>query len=201
MYEWRRLSSEEREKLLKERKSKGHPWHGPPHEGGFQDTYHLTAACYEHSPIIGTSPQRMDECEVTLLGTVRPNTIEIYAWCVLPNHYHMLVSTKDVLPLLREIGQFHGRTSHDWNGQDGKRGRKVWHRCAERRIRTERHFWATLNYIHHNPVRHQYVKRWQDWPYSSACEFLDQVGRTQAELIWRQYPILNFGKGWDEAEK
>ena len=54
-----------------------------------------------------------------------------------------------------------------------------------------------MNYIHHNPVKHGYVDKWQDWPWSSAAEFLARVGRETAEKIWREYPILDYGKKWD----
>jgi putative transposase len=64
-------------------------------------------------------------------------------------------------------------------------------------MKSERHFRVTLNYIHHNPVHHGYVKRWQDWPYSSAAEFLRQVGHDKALELWRAYPVLDYGKKWD----
>jgi len=59
---------------------------------------------------------------------------------------------------------------------------------------------ATMNYIHHNPVHHGYVSDWCDWPYSSAGRFLDEVGRSRAAELWRQYPVLDYGAGWDDAE-
>lgn len=73
----------------------------------------------------------------------------------------------------------------------------MWYRCFDRAIRSERHFWASVNYIHHNPVHHGYVEKWQDWPWSSAAEFLDSVGRERAVRIWQEYPILDYGKTWD----
>ncbi len=96
---------------------------------------------------------------------------EVYGWCVLPNHYHVLLKTSRIKELRRRIGKFHGVTSFIWNGEDRARGRKVWHNCFERPMKSERHFRASLNYVHHNPVHHGYVQHWQDWPYSSAVEF------------------------------
>ncbi|HXI88717.1 MAG TPA: hypothetical protein VNO24_01765 [Blastocatellia bacterium] len=61
-------------------------------------------------------------------------------------------------------------------------------------MKSERHFWASLNYVHHNPVHHGYVERWQDWPWSSAAEFLQRVAREKAAEIWKKYPILDYGK-------
>ena len=54
-----------------------------------------------------------------------------------------------------------------------------------------------MNYIHHNPVHHGYVEKWQDWIWSSAAKFLESAGRERAAQIWRDYPILDYGKGWD----
>ena len=54
-----------------------------------------------------------------------------------------------------------------------------------------------MNYIHHNPVKHGYVKQWSDWPFSSANDFLEEVGRDHAIELWQQYPILDYGKDWD----
>jgi len=54
-----------------------------------------------------------------------------------------------------------------------------------------------MNYIHHNPVHHGYVEKWQDWPWSSAAAFLDNAGPERALQLWRKYPILDYGKKWD----
>ncbi len=79
-------------------------------------------------------------------------------------------------------------------------GRKVFFRVADRAMRSERHFLATLNYVHHNPVRHGYVARWTDWPWSSASEYFSRVGWSEAERRWREYPIGDYGRGWDDAD-
>ncbi|MBM4039574.1 MAG: hypothetical protein FJ290_13780 [Planctomycetes bacterium] len=138
--------------------------------------------------------------ESALLVTLDAHCEEVHAWCVLPNHYHGLVQTGALKGLLGELGRLHGRTSHQWNGEDGARGRKVWHGSEERTMRSERHFWATMNYVHHNPVHHGYVARWEEWPFSSATAYLAEVGRDKARRTWREHPLLDYGKGWDDPE-
>lgn len=197
-YLWRRLTPEQRASLLAWRKQRSFPWHSPPHALGGMGTYHLTAACLDHAPYIGHSPERMDEFCGALLAAIGPVTTGIHAWCVLPNHYHLLVSVPDLRSATWALGKLHGRTSFNWNKAENTRGRQVWHAAADRFMRGDRHFWATINYIHHNPVRHGYVKRWQDWPYSSVHEFLARLSRAEAERIWREYPLEDYGKGWDE---
>ncbi|MCX7044670.1 MAG: hypothetical protein NTX50_04165 [Candidatus Sumerlaeota bacterium] len=200
MYNWRKLTPTQRGECLAKRISQKHPWHCPPHEDRGTGAYHLSAACYEHAHFIGSSDKRMSECEARLLKTIAAHTQENIAWSILPNHYHFLIRTLDIKALLYEIGQFHGRSSYDWNGEDGTRGRKVWHNCVERKMRGPRHFWATLNYVHNNPVHHGYAEQWQDWPYGNAREYLEKLGRNEAKRIWRDYPVLDYGMGWDDKD-
>jgi putative transposase len=198
MYLWRKLTTKQRASLIAWRKQHRFPWHSPPHGIGGRGTYHLTAACLNHEPYIGYSPYRMADFCDRLLAAIAPVTSGIHAWCVLPNHYHLLVSATNLQSVTKALGKLHGQTSYDWNKEEDRRGRQVWHAAADRFMRSDRHFWATMNYIHHNPVHHGYVSRWQDWPYSSAREFLARVSRKEAERIWREYPLRDYGKGWDE---
>jgi len=200
MYDWRQMTPKEREAVLAWRKDSRLPWHSPPHEDRGEGAYHLSAACYEHKPIIGTFPERMRQCATVLLSTVAEHEQQVFAWCVLPNHYHLLVGTGDIAGLLKRVGRFHGRQSHEWNGEDGTRGRTVWRNCVERAMRSDRHFWVTMNYIHHNPVHHGYVIAWDDWPFSSASDYLEQLGREEARRMWLEYPVLDYGKGWDDPK-
>lgn len=198
MYLWRKISEEERAEVLRIRKGRKLPWHSPPHlkfEGTF--SFIITAACYEHAPVIGKTIERIAECESEILNICKESEAEIFAWCILPNHYHILIRTEKIENLRKTIGRFHGKTSRLWNQQDNLQGRKVWFNFFDREMKSFRHFWATVNYIHHNPVKHGYVKKWQDWEFSSAKFFLEEYGKEKALEIWNEFPILDYGKDWD----
>ena len=198
VYTWRKLTPGQREELLRYRKQRHWPWHAPPHPGMRNALFHITAANFEHRSIIGKSTHRMGEFENELMTALTVPEDKCLAWCVLPNHYHFLAAVTDLIQTVKCLGQLHGRTSRKWNLEDDCKGRQCWYRCADRAIRSKRHIWAVMNYIHHNPVKHGYARRWQDWPFSSATGFLQSVGRERAAAIWRDYPILDFGKGWDD---
>jgi putative transposase len=198
-YRWRQLTPEQRGELLAWRQTHEYPWHSPPHRADVgSGRFHLTAACFEHRPYIGHSPARLDAFTRDLLALFAAHSGQTWAWCVLPNHYHALVETPDILGLLRALGRFHGRTSYTWNGEENARGRKVFFRAMERAMRSDRHFWATRNYVHHNPVHHGYVQRWPDWPWSSARQFLAETDPEEAKRLWREYPLDDYGQGWDD---
>ena len=194
------MSLKQREAALESRRAHHLPWHGPPHYVADSGVYLMTAACYEYHPIIGETPDRMAGFEQALLKTTGDSALTIFAWVVLPNHYHLLVRAPNIRGLIAALGLLHGATSFRWNGEDGLRGRKVWYRAAETEIKSEGHFWATMNYVLHNAVRHGYVKRWQDWPYSNAGAYLAEVGHDVAKQRWQSYPLYDFGNDWDPPE-
>jgi len=101
---------------------------------------------------------------------------------------------------MTHLGKLHGRTSFIWNGEENTRGRKNWCNVIDRWIRDERHFWTALNYIHHNPVKHELAKKWREWPFSSAANYLERVGTEKARDIWYRYPARDYGEGWLGAE-
>jgi putative transposase len=200
MYQWRTLTPQQTKRIVALRKQREFPWHRPPHLDG-AGWYHLSAACFEHRPIVGVDGARMTDFTQELVDTF----VETFginamaAWCVLPNHYHVLALTQTSLKEVTKVmGQLHGRTSRRWNLEEGTSGRQCWYAAADRGIRNDNHYWAVMNYIHHNPVKHGHVQRWQDWPWSSARHFLAQVAREEAERIWREYPVLDMGAGWDD---
>jgi len=200
-YLWRELNEKQRSELLAWRKDRGYPWHSPPHRPNFGHLrFLISASCYEHHHYTGKHPERMDSFSCELLNLLGSHTRQTFAWCVLPNHYHALVEAPDIKALVHELGLFHGRTSHSWNGEENTRGRKIFYRAADRAMRSDRHYWATLNYVHHNPVRHKYVERWTDWPWSSARQYLTQTGVDEATRVWRAYPIGDYGKDWDKPD-
>jgi len=192
------MTEDQRAAVLAARKARGLPWHSPPHlsiEG--VNRFIISAACLSHQPIIGTTPKRMSTCEMNLLEVCSSTDSKLHAWCFLPAHYHLVLTTNDVGALLHAIGRFLGRCARQWNKEDNSLGRQVWSNCFERRLRGERHFWASINYVHHNPVKHGYAMKWQEWPYSSATRFLDEIGRERASTIWRKFPVDKYGDKWD----
>lgn len=192
------MTPDERRSALAERQAKRFPRHSPPHlQFDGAPTFIITAACYEHKHIIGSDTARLAETEKALISLAEIAGALLYAWCILPNHYHLLMRAYEVAMLRREIGRFHGRSARRWNLEDDQVGRKVWFNFFDRPMRSERHFWASMNYVHNNAVHHGYVEKWQDWPYSSAASFLDSCGRERATEIWHDYPILDYGKDWD----
>jgi len=200
MYKWRKLTKEQQTELLKIRAQLRRPLHYPPHfNSDGESRYHLAGSIYEHKPIIGASHNRMLEFSSLLVECFEENAVEIFAWCVLPNHWHALVQIDNLKLLTKQIGRLHGRISFKWNKEENLRGRQCWNGCSDRRIRSKAHFYATCNYIHNNPVKHGYAEKWTDWDFSSASSFIDEFGKAKCIEIWKKYPVLDMGDKWDSV--
>jgi putative transposase len=198
-YEYRKLSPEDRRKVVEERKRRGFPLHQPPHPFRDAGWYLITAANYEHQPIMDSS-ERRTEFEGLLLAEFRKITDEIIAWAVLLNHYHILASLRSLDAASRAIKHLHGFTSHEWNLTDGLTGkRKVWYRFSDRLMRTEIQTNQAFNYLHQNPVKHGLVEDAFDWPWSSLSIYAEEHSRQWLQDCWDRFiPPEDFGSSWDE---
>jgi putative transposase len=197
-YEYRKLSAEERERIVEERKRRGYPLHQPPHPFRESGCYLITAANFEHVNIMAEPVRRTSFQEMLLTGFQEIHA-EIIGWVILLNHYHILANVESLDLVSTLLKRIHGLTSYEWNHQDGLTGkRKVWYRFADRMMRDEFHLNQTLNYIHYNPVKHDLVKDVYDWPWSSLFWYIEERGQEWLREQWGKYkPEADFGKDWD----
>lgn len=198
IYEYRKLTPEQRNELVEDRLSRGFPPHSPPHAVRHETSYLLTGACYEHESHMGSPKRRLQLLDRFFQEFIGAG-MEIRAWVILPNHYHLLVGMTEFDKLGRLFQLVHGQTSHQWNAEDDRVGRKVWYRYTDRAIRSEAHYYTTLNYLHYNPVKHGWVKSPYDWTESSVHWYLEHLGREWLRNGWCQYPVRQYGKGWDDV--
>lgn len=199
MYEYRKLNREQQVELVRQRLACGQLPHEPTHPFRDQCLYLLSATCYEHKHRMFSEARRQQVLDL-LLKSAEGNGLEIRAWVVLPNHYHLLVSVANFSVLGKLFHSVHGSTACQWNLEDNCRGHKVWYRYTDRAIRSEGHYYTTLNYIHYNPVKHNHAQSPYDWSHSSVHWYLERYGREWLQELWIQYPLRDYGRGWDCTE-
>ena len=95
------------------------------------------------------------------------------------------------------LGQLHGGISRQLNLRDGVLGRQVWHNYWDTCIRTEADLWTRFNYVHHNPVKHGYAERPDQWPFSSYAFYLRTKGKEWLSDCWQRYPVIDILQGDD----
>ncbi len=114
----------------------------------------------------------------------------LHAWCVMPNHVHVLFQPKAGWTMSKIVASwksFTGRRISEYQQRAGlepgestaglatlQRGSTssstpIWHReYWDRYIRDQAHYASTVKYIHENPEKAGLVKKAADWKWSSA---------------------------------
>lgn len=93
--------------------------------------------------------------------------VEIWAYCLMPNHVHLIAVPATAEALARAIGEVHRRYSRAVNFRKGWRGYLWQGRFASFPL-DDAHLWNAARYVLLNPVRAGLAKRAEDWPNSSA---------------------------------
>jgi len=106
----------------------------------------------------------------------------LIAWCIMPNHVHILMET--FAPLARIVQGWKSVTARWALAQNEKLGlgipdsKHLWMRDYwDRYIRNDGHFESVVLYIHQNPVHAGLCERAEDWPWSSAGNGDVLIGR------------------------
>ncbi len=97
-----------------------------------------------------------------------PERYVLQAWCVMPNHVHVLLATNAQYDLGGVVRLWKSYTAARINALLGRRG-AVWARdYFDRFIRDERHFESNKRHIEMNPVAAGLCDKPEAWPFSSA---------------------------------
>lgn len=92
----------------------------------------------------------------------------LLAWCVMPNHVHVLIETREGWPLSGILHGWKSFTAKAINRHLGRTG-TVWMRdYFDRYIRDDHHLAAAIAYTHGNPVKAGLVQNEWEWQHSSA---------------------------------
>lgn len=92
----------------------------------------------------------------------------LLAWCVMPNHVHVLLATRQQWPLGPIVHSWKSFTANQINGLYRRKGR-LWRReYYDRFMRDDEQFSTTKAYIERNPVSAGLVAEVSDWRWSSA---------------------------------
>ena len=92
---------------------------------------------------------------------------EIWAYCLMPNHVHLILVPRSADGLRRSLAELHRRYTTHINARHGWTGH-LWQGRFGSVAMDEDHLIAAARYVSLNPVRARLVPRAQDWPWSSV---------------------------------
>ena len=110
--------------------------------------------------------------------------VDLLAWCLMPNHWHLLLCPGDAAALpsfMRWLTLAHSRRWQALHNQTGI-GTLYQGRYRSHPVESNDHLLTIVRYIERNPVRAGLVARARDWPWSSVGERLGGCGGLLAPL-------------------
>jgi putative transposase len=116
---------------------------------------------------------------------MRKASIEIWAYCLMPNHVHLILTPTYADKLGEAVGEAHRRYTNFVNA----RGRWTGHLFQSRFssvVMDDTHLKAAVCYVSLNPVRAGLTDRAEDWPWSSARAHLTGMD----DSLVRVQPVL-----------
>lgn len=102
-----------------------------------------------------------------LSAQARQRGVGIWAYCLMPNHVHLILTPTDATGLASAVGETHRRYTNFINGRAGWTGHLFQARYASVAM-SEAHFLTAARYVALNPVRARLVERAVDWRWSSV---------------------------------
>lgn len=91
----------------------------------------------------------------------------LYAYCLMPNHYHLIVETS-IERLSLGLHRLNGDLARSFNDRHKRWGHLFGERFAAFAIRDEEHLRNACEYVLNNPVRAGLCEQAEDWPWSGS---------------------------------
>lgn len=117
--------------------------------------------------------------------------VEIWAYCLMPNHVHLIAVPESDDGLRRGIGEAHRRYSRMINFRENWRGH-LWQGRFASFPMDETYLLAAARYVEMNPVHAHLAPDAASWPWSSARAHL---AGTDDELV-KVAPLLEMAGDW-----
>lgn len=170
------------------------------------NVYFLTLTVVEWIDIF-TRPDYRHEIVSSLNYCIEHKGLNVYSWCLMSNHLHMIAGTKDdtiLSDILRDFKKFTSKalinkiqtipeSRREWllnhfeyAGKSNPKIHyyKIWQDGNEaKEIHMTPFLEEKMNYIHNNPVKAEIVTKPEDYLYSSARDYAGEKGLVKIEFI------------------
>jgi len=116
---------------------------------------------------------------------------QVWAYCLMPNHVHLILVPSQEDGLRATLGEAHRRYTRMINFREGWRGH-LWQERFHSFVMDETHLLHCARYVALNPVAAGMVARPEDWPWSSA----QAHAKGKSDGVVRVEPLLERAGDW-----
>ena len=109
---------------------------------------------------------------------------EIYAYCLMGNHVHLLMKVNDE-PLEQIFKRIGARYVFYYNWKYKRSGHLFQDRYKSEPVENDSYLLTVVRYIHQNPVKAKIVKELDKYRWSSYNDYMSKSGITNSEFIYK----------------
>ena len=139
-----------------------------------------------------------------------PPVADTYAYCLMPNHFHLLVRIKEAEMLLpafpkfqtlemlegsnfisKQFSNLFSSYTQAFNKMHGRRGSLFMKNFKRKEIHVDKYFGNAIAYVHLNAIKHGFIKEVGDWQWTSYHHYLHQ----QPYQLLNRQPVLEWFGG------
>ncbi len=120
-----------------------------------------------------------------MADSCRKHLVEIWAYCLMPNHVHLIAVPETKESLRLAIGEAHRRYTRRVNFREGWRGH-LWQGRFSSFILDEPYLLACSRYVELNPVRAGLAEKPEQWRWSSARAHVN----AKDDILVNHQPLL-----------
>ena len=152
--------------------------------------YHVTSRGNERKAVFKSKRDREKFLEYLETATERYGAV-IHAYCLMDNHYHLLIETPagNLSQIMRHIN---GAYTTYFNVKRARRGHLFQGRYKAILVEKDEYAKELSRYIHLNPVRAKKVEAPEDYPWTSYGFYIGK--KTSPEWLHRDFILGYFGK-------
>lgn len=135
---------------------------------------------------------------------------DTYAYCLMPNHFHLLIKTKSINELekvsnykgnthkvvMQSLSNFLNSYAKSYNKKYERKGALFLDFTKRIEIDSDVYFTRVVNYIHQNPIHHGFCKEIDEWEISSYSSCL-----SEQETKLKREELLNWFGNKEQFEK
>ena len=130
--------------------------------------YHVFNRAAKRATLFATD-RDYDAFESVLCETLEGSSIALFAYSIMPNHWHLVLSPMvngALSPFVHRMATTHVRRWQISRGLEGQ-GAVYQGRFKDIPVSNDRHFLMVCRYVERNPVRASLVERAEEWRWSS----------------------------------
>lgn len=156
--------------------------------------YHVASRGSDRRPLFVFDSDRQSFLD-RLARIVERHELRCLAYCLMGNHYHLIVQTPDAR-LSAALKELNGGYSRRFNHVHGRSAHLFRNRFLAQLVDGERYLLAACRYVAYNPVRAGFCVEPSEWPWSSYCASagIDPVPSFLNETMLRD--IFGGGREW-----